>query len=691
MPNGLTETDNTETAPALKKEAFCSDGRTDILFIPPELNPVLPTGTSGFIPAGLLSLSACLRTGGFEPKIYKPWIRLFHLADYREAAADILNFNPKIIGFSTWCNSYPASLILAGQIKQMDPTIPVVFGGPQATILAVETLSQFSFVDYILSGEADFTVVILVKALLNGKKTSDFRKIEGLVFRNKKGQVVSNRAASGIPDLGRLPFPAFDLLCSPDVVKLDAGRGCPFKCTYCTTGTFFSSRYRTKPVERIIREMELAAEVTGTGCFSITHDMFTLNRRFIRDFCTSLSEFQKKTGKNFTWSCSSRIDSVTEEMLIAMRKAGCRAIFFGIESGSPKVQQKINKNLHVRTGLDIADTCRMLGIDLHASFIVGFPFETKEDLEDTLRCLLEFALRGSFTQLSQLSLLPGTPLYNEYRENLVYDGQISNFSHTLCSRAETEIISKYPALFSSFYHLPADTMDRESMLILCGMINHSGKFRNTIFLLRQFIREDLSEKSLLGLFSGYADSVRQKGEEGYPLVTAWIGILKKYLHSKINSGPCLPIWDVFIWEATRALLQSRFLSCRLIAPAFREIKPGDTVPGNYNNVVISPYWEIITTSYNLPAIIPSQNGWKTENPGKNRGVFHYLLTTRSEEHCHLERISAGDASLIRKLQGKRLELSDKNITPRLTGKVSERRIAKMTRLGVLGINETIIT
>ena len=180
--------------------------KTDVLLIPPVINPFFEGNKNNFLPLGILSLASNLRKEGFSVQIYQPKHRLLNKQDYHKVAKDILQFNPGIIGFSTWCITYPASLLIAEQLKLENQQTQIVFGGPQASILATETLNNFSFVDFVLAGEADYSFPQFIKEIIN--KTRDFSKINGLSFRNEQAEITSNKLAHFIKNLDELPIPA---------------------------------------------------------------------------------------------------------------------------------------------------------------------------------------------------------------------------------------------------------------------------------------------------------------------------------------------------------------------------------------------------------------------------------------------------------------------------------------------------
>lgn len=305
----------------------------DILLIPPEINPVFSKKRS-FMPLGILALSSNLREKGFDSNIYRPVFKLFEKNDFLKVAEDILQNNPQYIGFSTWCNTFATSVLVAEQIKSLNPDVGIIFGGPQASIIPSEILTEFGFIDFVLCGEADQTLPELLMEL--DKKDNNLSRIPGLFFRNPKNEIIGNHDSGFVMDLDILPIPAYDLIPDTEILKLDVGRGCPFHCTFCTTNSFFSKKYRTKSTKRIIYEMQFAYERTKITSFSFAHDMFTLDKKFILEFCSKLIQVSKIKKIKFRWTCSARIDCVSQKILTKMKASGCHSIFFGIETGSKK-------------------------------------------------------------------------------------------------------------------------------------------------------------------------------------------------------------------------------------------------------------------------------------------------------------------------------------------------------------------
>lgn len=629
------------------------------------------------MPLGIISLAASLRLSKISCNIYRPNIRLIESTDYQKVAEDILKRKPSIIGFSTWCISYPASLLIAKELKSLAPTIPIVFGGPQASILSKETLNQFPFIDYILTGEADLSFPQFISEY--AKEKPELYNISGLTYRNEN-KIVQNQTKETISNLDELPIPAYDLIPKQKYLKLDVGRGCPYNCTYCSTNNFFSKKYRVKSAERITLEMVTAYEKRKSKSFSFAHDMFTLDSEFIFELCEKLVSLREKKGIEFTWTCSARIDCVKNKMLIAMKKAGCRSIFFGVESGSEDIQRSIKKNINVEKAYEIADLCRSINMDMHASFIIGFPDETEKDIEKTLQVISKLVLKGAYVQISDLSLLPGTSLYNTYKDQLELDGRFSNFSQTICTQDELKLIADYPRIFSSFYFLPVKTFTRAEIVFICRLINRISQFRNTLFILSEHMTRDMQNSNLLKLYKMEFAKLSKRKTSNYAIVSYWIEIFNKYIFEN-NYKSLIPfIYDIFSYESFVALLKELYTSWQIINPQKKRFK----LPGSFL-LKPTPIWKILHTSYKLESILPSENGWRKDRNNFREGKYSYLLVAFSEVKCKRIRINQKEIFLLEQLS----ELSFKNYVQKVKTVLNEEEcllwIKKMRRLGVVEI------
>ena len=302
-----------------------------VVLIPPAPS-LVETGRGSFVPFGLLSLVASVRESlKLDCEILNvPLLR--RLQSRPEAAAEeVVGREPDVVGFCTWCHTYPSQVLLAKDVKRLASDTQIVFGGPQATVTATDTLRHFPWVDCVLRGEADETFPRLLEQL--GARRRRLASVPGLTYRRGR-QIRETADARPIEDLDTLPMPAYDRLTDHSTAVVDIGRGCPYKCYYCTTSTFFHKRCRLKSVARALWEMEHLWTQYGTQRFAFTHDQFTLNRDYVKRFCQAILD----RALPFRWSCMTRVDAVDEELLELMAAAGCDEIGYGIETGSPRMQ-----------------------------------------------------------------------------------------------------------------------------------------------------------------------------------------------------------------------------------------------------------------------------------------------------------------------------------------------------------------
>ncbi len=435
-------------------------------------------------PVGLLSLAAVLEAKGLQPevvdlnRVYYHWLRdsnrdkadFCSFAGQYFAGGDFNRFD--FFGFSTVCSSYPLTLRIAAEVKRARPQSVVVLGGPQASVVDVSTMRAFPWIDVVVRGEAEQSLPELVEALAG---RDSLASVPGITFR-RDGEIVRNPEAPLILDLDTLPFPAFHLF--PDVghsrhFPLELGRGCPFSCTFCSTNDFFRRRFRLKSPAQMISDMRRVKQTYGIHSFELVHDMFTVDRKRVAAFCEALIE----SGEQFIWGCSARTDCIDEELIALMSRAGCRGIFFGIETGSRRMQKIIDKGLELNDSAERVRSCDKYKINTAVSLMAGFPEETMTDLRDTAAFFVD-SLRYDHAdpQLSILAPLAGTPIQTQHRESLVLNDDVADMSYRGWQQdpADHALIAEHPDIFSSFYSAPLPHLDREFLkelrdFLLSGM------------------------------------------------------------------------------------------------------------------------------------------------------------------------------------------------------------------------------
>jgi hypothetical protein len=410
-------------------------------------------------PLGVLSLAAALKAHGVATEIIDLnllWARSGRSSRrlFRNTTAAVRESQPRILGMSTICSTYPLTLRLARMLKREFPRTLLVIGGPQASAVDVATLSAFSFIDFVLRGEAEETFPQLVGSLLRGD--SPYGQ-PGLTFRDGR-RVRRNPDAVAIPNLDVLPLPSLDMyatLPGRRSLPLEIGRGCPFSCRFCSTSRFFSRHYRLKSTDLVIRQMSLLSQRHGMPVFELVHDMFTVDRRRVAEFCNEL----RSRRARYRWSCSARTDCVDDELLKMMRDAGCEGIFFGIETGSTRIQRVIGKGLDLDRARAVLRESDRLGIDTTPSLIIGYPEETTEDLRGTLSFFRDAVqLDRASPQIHVLSPLATTSLELEYRSRLFFDAHSKEIPEFGWGQGtpEKRLISSHPEVFPNFYAFPTE-------------------------------------------------------------------------------------------------------------------------------------------------------------------------------------------------------------------------------------------
>ncbi|HET7826874.1 MAG TPA: radical SAM protein [Anaeromyxobacter sp.] len=431
------------------------------------------------IPLGILSLASTLRRGGNEPAVvdldtvYARWRGDGGgRGDFvRHAARELARVDADVYGLSTICSSYPLTIRIAAALREERPGCRLVLGGPQASAAADETLAAFPCVDVVVRGEGEPVLPALLDALAASR---DLSSVPGISYRSRGG-VVRTRDAALVEDLDALPLPAYDLypaLRRGAPLPLEVGRGCPFSCTFCSTSRFFGRTFRMRSAARIVADMRFLRRRFGTRRFELVHDNFTVDRRRVVAFCEAVLA----TRSGITWSCSSRTDTLDDELLDLMRRAGCRGIFFGVESGSQAMQDAMRKRLDLAGARLRLVRASRRGIRSTVSFIAGFPEETREDLGATVSLFVEvLRLDLQAPQIGLLSPLTGTAVHEQHRDALVRGEVVSSvaFQGEEQARADAALIARHPGMFSSFYSVPTRGLDPLELHELCQFLNNA--------------------------------------------------------------------------------------------------------------------------------------------------------------------------------------------------------------------------
>lgn len=452
-----------------------------------------------YAPLGILSLAAVLERGGTTPHVLD--LNPIYY-DYARSGGEQFAFLAHVVrlltavpcdvfGFGTICSSYPLTLRIARGLKRLRPDATVILGGPQASVVDVQTLKEFPFVDFVLRGESENTLPRLLDAVSNGG--AGVEHVGGLTYRDGSGAVARNPNAPVIEDLDALPLPAFHLdpyLPNCRTFPLEAGRGCPFACTFCSTNDFFRRRFRMKSPRALVGQMRFIKQTYGVNSFDLIHDMFTVDRRRVLAFCEAVEE----SGEGFRWGCSARTDCLDDETLDAMARAGCDRIFFGIDSGSEHMQEALDKGLDMREAATRVARASRRGLRTVVSLITGFPEETEEDMRATVRFFGDsLRHKKAEVQFHLLAPLAKTPVTTRHQEQLAYDEIFSDISFQGWEqdREDRALILAHRDIFTNFYAIPTQ-LDRQRLVELREFLLHGVARHRRLMTFLHHLSGDLS-------------------------------------------------------------------------------------------------------------------------------------------------------------------------------------------------------
>ncbi|MEM2799029.1 MAG: radical SAM protein [Candidatus Bathyarchaeia archaeon] len=392
-----------------------------VLLINPDLPPSSPWGLSKTLPPlGLMYIGAVLERDGFHVKILDNYMLNKPVNKVKDFVSDL---DPEIVGIS--CNSvnYEQAVKIAKAVKEASPKSVVVMGGPHATCMP-ETLLAHKEVDFVIAGEGEFSMLELAKNV-STQKLSRLQQIPGLAYRVNNHVAINPQ--SFIEDLDWVPMPARHLIDlqrydrnveyvpAKPVDILNVTRGCPFKCRFCETKKIWGTKHRVFSPRRVVEEIEHLIDNYGAEGVYFIGDNFTLDGEWVKKICSLII----KRKLDIKWACDTRVDLISRDLIRCMRAAGCRTIWFGVESGSPRILNKLNKGITLKQAMDAVKLCRKEGISTACSFLLGVPGETIKDMEATLSFALK--LNPDWCQFNIYIACPGSSLYEEVIQSGMYD------------------------------------------------------------------------------------------------------------------------------------------------------------------------------------------------------------------------------------------------------------------------------
>jgi len=393
------------------KFAFISPGANQELSIT-EKSKVI----GSWPPLGILYIATILENEGVEVVLLDQAAEAYTI---EQTAKWVEKRDPDILGFSTLASSGKTAARIAQKVKENNPNITTIFGNYYATFNAQRILTTYPQVDIIVRGEGEETTKELVKTI---EKKRSLKKVKGIMFR-EKNKIVTTPDRPLIKNIDALPIPDRTLLnveyhstligaigAPKKFTTLLSSRGCPYHCRFCGCQKIVHGTWRPRSVEKTFEELQLLTS-GGYRQFLFVDDSFTINQKRIIKLCKEII----RERLDIEWICEGRVDYASYELMRSMVKAGCKIIYFGIESANQRILNYYQKQITPQQSRTAVKTARKAGMDIIVgSFIVGAPTETRQEIENTLKFAQEVPL--DVPQYNILGVFPGMAIWDEFKE-----------------------------------------------------------------------------------------------------------------------------------------------------------------------------------------------------------------------------------------------------------------------------------
>ncbi len=366
------------------------------------------------VPLGLLAIGSVLKRAGHRVKILD--LRISENPDF-ELKSTLAEFDPDVVGIGIMTVEARYGFADAAKIKSMRPDVPIIMGGPHCKHEPRFILKDHN-VDMMVVGEGDDTIVELIDAIETGKNLDT---VAGVAYRNEEGEYITTPARTIIRDLDPL-VQEYDLIdleryfnfkCSMDFfptyrhkrfIPIVTSRGCPFKCTYCHDIFAKSIQYRSPEV--VVDEIQFLRDTYGVREFHIVDDTFNLNMKRAKKIMDLIIE--RDLNIHITMPNGVRADFFDKDLIDKMARAGVYRMALGVESGSQRIQDVIKKDLDIGILPKIVEELTSAKISVHGFFMLGFPTETRIEMEQTIELACNLNLTTANFSLVQPN--PGTEL-----------------------------------------------------------------------------------------------------------------------------------------------------------------------------------------------------------------------------------------------------------------------------------------
>lgn len=413
-----------------------------IVFIDPPFKTF--TGISNpYFPLGLAYLSAVCNENGHKSAVYevdatkkletididasnehqrldqyKAGINDLNHPLWNEIVKTVKDQDPDVIGISVMTTKLASAVRTAELLKRELVDVPIVFGGPHATLLPEQCFSVDA-IDFLLRGECERTILQFLSFI---KGDLEISNVNNLSYKNEKGEIIHNSIENPIENLDDIPFPDRESLLyknnyvSEDMGIIMATRGCPYRCTYCAH--IFGRKIRKRSVDNVLEEIRHVKKKYGTIQFSFKDDTFSVDKKWVTNLCNKLID------ENFSinWDCTTRANLIDGKLINLMKKAGCNDIRLGIETGSQRILDETKKGVTFEQMRNAAKILNENHVLWTGYFMYGLPTETGKDMMSTYEFMRE--LNPNYAGLGLYNPFPKTDLFEKGVELGLLDGNV---------------------------------------------------------------------------------------------------------------------------------------------------------------------------------------------------------------------------------------------------------------------------
>jgi len=359
------------------------------------------------IPLSLGYLGAICEENGYDVSIIDCQAEKL---DYESFERRLKGVESDVIGITSATLTYKPALRIAEIAKEIFPNSIVILGGCHATFWDENAFKESPHIDVIVRKEGELTFLELLDKIKAGKKIDE---VKGITYKAENGTIVRNEDRPYIEDLDSLPYPAHHLLklnlyikYGKLIIPVMTSRGCVYWCDFCCAVRMFGRKYRMRDPIKVVDEIEYMHKTFGTDQFTFYDDAFSVDAQRTEKICDEIV----KRGLDIKWDCETRVDMVSRALLEKMKRAGCIAIWFGVESGSQLILDKMHKKIRIEQTRRAFKTAQEVGLMTVASVILGFPGETEETAMETVNFVMSLDPHDVGFYIA--TPYPGTPLYD---------------------------------------------------------------------------------------------------------------------------------------------------------------------------------------------------------------------------------------------------------------------------------------